>query len=254
MNAYYLKPSDKIAEYVQEILVLENEGSTMPFELNLFANGTPTLLFQTAKGRIKNNSNYLTLFGQTIAPEKLSIIGCFTLIAYFLKPHAIISLFQISAAELTDNPIDFDLLSHRHKANLKDQLLNATSTTAMLSLVDEYIFKLANRVAHEIPLIRYAADKIFRDPYPNILKELQKELYLTERTFQRSFERNVGVSPNQFRRICQFNNSFQQLNRHRSESLSAITYQNHYADQSHFIRTFREFTTLTPGEYISSTS
>lgn len=251
MKATYLKPADKISEYVQEILVLENHWAMTPFVLPLFANGTPTLLFQTAKGQIKNSSNYLTLFGQTVFPDTLTVNGNFTLIAYFLKPHSLISLFEISAQELTDNPIDLNLLSHGKTANIQEQLLNATSTIQMLALLDDYLYSLTTKNKSDSCLIKYATTKIIQNPGSKILREVQNELSVTERTFQRMFERNVGVSPNQFRRICQFNNAFQQLNRERTKSLTDITFDNGYADQSHFIRAFREFTNSTPTEYLS---
>ncbi|WP_017257776.1 helix-turn-helix domain-containing protein [Pedobacter arcticus] len=251
MNAYYLKPADKVSEYVQEILVIENHWVAVPFVLPLFANGTPTLLFQTAKGRIKNSSNYLTLFGQTIFPDRLIINDNFTLVAYFLKPHALVSLFGISAQELTNNPIDLNLLSHCKTANIQEQLLNATSTTQMLALLNDYLFNLSTKIKVATPLVKYATNKIVQNPHYKILREMQNELCITERTFQRMFERDIGTSPNQYRRICQFNNAFQQLNRKRTKNLTEITFQNGYADQSHFIRTFREFTNLTPTEYLN---
>jgi hypothetical protein len=43
--------------------------------LPLFANGTPILVFQTAKGQIKNQYNYLTLFGQTALADQLFVNG-----------------------------------------------------------------------------------------------------------------------------------------------------------------------------------
>ena len=250
MKAIYLKPADKISEYVQEILVIENNPPILPFVLPLFANGMPTLLFQTSKGRIKNNSNYLTLFGQTVVPETLTVDGSFTMIAYFLKPHSLVSLFGISAQELTDNPIDLNFLAHCKTAGIQEQLLNAPSTTQMLALLDNYLFKLSTKITTDLPSIIYATNKIAHNPYSKILREVQTELYVTERTFQRMFEKNVGVSPNQFRKICQFNNAFQQLNRDRTKKLTEITFSNGYADQSHFIRVFKEFTNATPTEYL----
>src|SRR5262249_31367340 len=135
--------------------------------------------------------------------------------------------------------------------SLQEQLLNAASTDAMIVLLNEYLFNLVKKVKVNTPLIKYATNKIVQDPHPKILKEVQDELWVTERTFQRMFQQQVGVSPNQFRRICQFNNAFQQLNRQRSESLAEITFRNGYADQSHFIRAFKEFTQLTPTDYLN---
>jgi AraC-like DNA-binding protein len=65
------------------------------------------------------------------------------------------------------------------------------------------------------------------------------------------FESNVGISPRLYKRICQFDAAFQQLNRRKFAKLSDIAYQNGYADQSHFIRSFKEFTNITPKEYLA---
>ena len=84
----------------------------------------------------------------------------------------------------------------------------------------------------------------------HILSEIQKDICVTERTLQRIFEKNIGVSPNQFRKIHQFNRAFRQLNNRQFQNLSDIAYDNDYADQSHYIRAFREFTNITPKEYL----
>lgn len=251
MKVMYLKPADKIAEYVQEILVLEDHWTGNPFVLPLFANGSPTLLFQTAKGNIQNSSNYLTLFGQTVAPDTLTINEPFKLIAYFLKPYSLISLFHISAQELTDNPIDLNSLPSCKTDSLLEQLLHAGTTAAMIGLLDGYLFNLSTRIKTDNQLIQYATRKIIQSPYDSVLRNMQDELCVTERTFQRLFERNVGVSPGKFRRISQFNNTFQQLNRQRNRSLTDLAFSNGYADQSHFIRTFKEFTNITPTAYLN---
>ena len=209
MNTSNPIPHPKIADYVQRILVLENFKVTSPFVLPLYANAAPTLLFQTAKGEIGKQTNYLTLFGQTVFPETLTIRDNFILIAYFFKPFALYSLFGVSARELTDNPIDLKLLPAKQMAELQERLLNTGSTGEMISLLDDYIYSLITRVKSDVKVIKFATDQIASKPSREILIEVQKELYLTERTFQRIFEKNIGISPN-LRRISQFNSAFQQ--------------------------------------------
>jgi len=248
MNVSYKKPADKVSEYVQDILVIEDCQVAVPFCLPLFANGTLTLLFHTAQGQLKGNSGYLTLFGQTILPDKLQIKDNFTLVAYFLKPLSLISLFGISPNELTDKPIDFNLLSKR--ADLQEQLLNSDTVGEMISVLDNYVFSLTPKNNKDKSLITYAAKRIFNSPTSHILSEIQKDICVSERTFQRMFEKNIGVSPNQFRKIHQFSKAFRQLNSRQFQNLSDIAYDNGYADQSHYIRVFKEFTAITPKEYL----
>ena len=245
-------PAKRISAYVERILVIDNYSINAPFALPLFANGTPTLLFLTTKAAINGNAtNYLTLFGQTVFPEKLTIREDFTLIAYFFKPFALFSLFGVSAKELTDYPIDLDLLQRSQANELKEKMLNAGTTTAMMKLLDEYIFNLIESSKAEIQLIQFATSIIANNPSKESLLNVQKELCMTERTFERLFDKRVGISPSLFRRICQFNSAFQQLNSRRFGKLTDLAFENGYADQSHFIRAFREFTNITPKEYLN---
>lgn len=244
-------PCDRISEYVQNILVIEKFDVTNPFVLPLYANGTPTLLFQTAKGKLKESSNNLTLFGQTIFPETLTINDNFTLIAYFFKPFSLFALFGISAKELTDNPINLNLLDSSNAKDLQEQLLNADSTENMLKLIDNYIFSLISKVKTETQLVKFATRQILKSPNQDTLKNVQNELYVTERTFQRMFKKNIGISPNQFRRIGQFSSAFKQLQQKQFENIFDIAFDNGYSDQSHFNRAFKEFTNITPKDYLN---
>jgi len=252
MKVRNFRPHEKIAEYVERILVIENYQITNPFSLPLFANGLPTLVFKSTKGTIKSNAtSHLTLFGQTIFPETLTFTEDFTLIAYFLKPYSLVSLFKLSAQELTDKPIDLNLLTPQKTLGLQEKLLNSGSIEEMTILLDNYILCLAEKSKIDRPTINYAAIKIANNFSKDILVSIQKELGITERTFERTFEKNIGVAPNLFRRICQFNSGFQQLNNRRFNKLSDIAFENGFADQSHYIRSFKEFTNITPKEYLN---
>jgi AraC-like DNA-binding protein len=252
MKVDNLKPNHLIAAYVERILVIDDTQISAPFALPLFANGTPTLLFISKKGTIKNRAtSHLLLFGQTILPEFLTFKEDFTLIAYFLKPFALMSLFGVAAYELTDKIIDINLLSPQITTELQERLLNAELIGDRVTLMDNYIAKLIAMSTPDNGIVGYATQKIVTSPGKEVLIQLQKELHITERTFQRTFEKHVGIAPNMYRRICQFNSAFQQLNNSRQVKLTDIAFRHSYADQSHFIRSFKEFTNLTPKQYLN---
>jgi AraC-like DNA-binding protein len=87
---------------------------------------------------------------------------------------------------------------------------------------------------------------------PEILSATLENLNISIRTFQRIFKKYVGVTPSQYRRICQFQFSFAQLRAKQFNKLTDVAFDNGFADQSHFIRSFREFTQITPQDYIRS--
>jgi AraC-like DNA-binding protein len=250
-KVYSPKPSERVADYVQRILVLENFSISSPFGMPLFANGTPTLLFVTSKASIADKpTNHLTLFGQTVFPTTLSIAESFSLIAYFLQPQCLTTLFKISASELTNQPVELNLIENKKASELQDQLLNASSTQEMICLLDNFILSGFSNKHRDEERVKHAAALIAKCPTKEILSKVLDQLFVTERTFERMFEQHIGVNPSLYRRICQFHNSFQQLNQRQFVKLSDVAFQNGYSDQSHFIRSFKEFANVTPKEYL----
>src|SRR5207244_3781128 len=104
------------------------------FTLPLYANGVPTLLYTSVKGKLNAaGANHLTLFGQTVSPETLTLTENFILIAYFFKPYCLLPLFGIEGHELTDNPVDIQLISSQNSfCTLKERLLNAKNVSASI--------------------------------------------------------------------------------------------------------------------------
>jgi hypothetical protein len=146
MKYGYKTPPDSIAEYVNNILVIEDFKISNPFTLPLFANGCPTLVFQTKKALLNQQSaGHFTLFGQTIKPGALTINEDFTLIAYFFKPHALISLFNVAGNELSDTHTDLNLLNQDSSAELQEKLLKSKCADDMIVLLNKYILRLIGK-------------------------------------------------------------------------------------------------------------
>jgi AraC-like DNA-binding protein len=245
-------PSPTVSGYVNGILVIENIHQRDAFTIPLYANGSPTLVFQTVKATKQNQTvGHLTLYGQTIRPDELIFHEAVTLIAYFFYPHSLKSLFGFSANELTDCSIDLNFFKQSREINLADQLLNANSLKNRLLLIDRFILKLASSSNIDTRKIFYVTNELRKNYSIGTLADIQTKLNTTERSLQRLFETHVGISPKMFNRICQFQSAFQQLNQYQFSKLSDLAFENGFSDQSHFIRVFKEFTGITPKEYIA---
>jgi AraC-like DNA-binding protein len=257
MNTTFLLPHPAIAGYVSDIVVIENNNVYRKAVLPLIARGYPSVTFQLTDpwliaGGDKKMDN-LVLYGQNIKPIALNIAGYVTVIAYFLYPHTLKTLFATEAKELTDTSMDLSLTKTAREMSLKEQLLNTPALGKRLELMNSYILKLAapsRKVNSEA--ISYATRIIQNNQGLISLPEVQRELYVTERTLQRLFESHVGISPKTFARICQFHSALQQLNRNQFSDMITVAYENGYADQSHLIRAFKEFTNYSPLEYLKA--
>ena len=253
MKYWYQKPHPLLSEYIRTVLILEGFSASNAEQLPLVTNGMPALLCRTEKSKEEiEEVLQLTLFGRSTTADSWTINDDTTIIAYFFKPFALSTVFNVPAKNLAQEPLDLPNWN-AHKTNaVKTQLVYAQSTIKKIEAIDNLLIHQLQENKNECEIIKYATDEIMCDPGTEILSAVLKKLKLNERTFQRIFKKYVGVTPNQYRRICQFQVSFEQLRGKGFNKLTDIAYDNGFADQSHFIRSFKEFTQITPNDYLRS--
>jgi AraC-like DNA-binding protein len=87
------------------------------------------------------------------------------------------------------------------------------------------------------------------------ISDIANKVGVNLKTFQRHFQKHLGCSPVEYRRICRFRSSLtNKLNNAQLKNLTEITYEEGYYDQSYFIKEFRKITNHNPKEFFKSTS
>ena len=256
INYQKLPPPENLKAFVQYIWVLESEGTDLSLKyFGPLADGCPGLIYQPWKiGRFYDQNDKLVpevfLYGQSIKLTQLYLAGNFKSIGICFYPNALKAVFGFNANELTDHCLDLNLLSGNQSFTLYEQLLNAPAISVQVKILTAYLYALIRKNNIQPDGITQAAlFQIIKSKGDISLKELQHYLRLSERTFQRKFEQHVGISPKLYARVCRFQASLNQLKNNAYAKLSDIAFDNGYADQSHFIRAFKEFAGYAPHEY-----
>jgi len=250
MDYKKIVPPQLLQPYVQFFWTMDQPDTTVPSTiLNPFADGCPGLMFHESIIPFKNDSKgvlpTVLLHGQTVQPVNIYMAGAFRAIGVCFAPNVIKTLFRIDAHMLTDECIDID--EAFPNAHVSERLLNARSATTRLKILTAFIATLIkNNEAYVEPVtaevmtaIRHANGKLS-------LRHLQQSMRLSERSIERRFTQHIGVSPKLFSQITRFQSSLLQLRSGKYETLSDVAFDNGYADQSHFIRSFKYFTGSSP--------
>ena len=254
MNYQQIQPPDYLRDYIRYFWTLESGADTFPKTFRTIPDGCPGLIFQQSeKGKFYQSNKQLPtifLFGQYTKHAELSSSGQFNAIGIYFYPNALKSIFGFNADELTNSCLDVNLLPVTHGCHLSEQLLNAPSVVSQIEVLSSYLLlQLHKNNTPENEVMHYAVSQLVRTNGSISLHELQKNLRISERSFERRFKQYVGISPKLFSRICRFQASLNQLRTSNYSKFSDIAFENNYADQSHFIRAFKEFAGFSPYQY-----
>jgi AraC-like DNA-binding protein len=251
MKYHQILPPDYLNQYVRYFWILENDNGFDGRIMSPFADGCPGIIFQhSSEGQFQDETENLVpevfLYGQTIQPVTLRVHGSFKSIGVCFYPYALKAIFGLHASELTDTCIDLTLITK----SIKELLLNSISPKNQFEIFSGFIkSQIVKREPQPDQATTYALNEIVKSKGNINLKNLQDYLKISERGFQRKFEQHVGISPKLFSRVCQFQASLHQLKNSNFTNLSDIAYDNGYADQSHFIRSFKSFAGFSPMQF-----
>lgn len=225
---------------------MEGSGEPAADEPVLFTNLSSVLVCHTVENEIRE----LTLYGKPAPAETWATHENSTIIAYFFKPFTVACLFDIPATEIAEKQIELSNWDAQRTMALKTQLLHAATVAEKIEVLDNLLKHLLHEHSREFEIVQYATDYMMCCPDKEAIATVLKAQNLNERTFQRLFKKYVGITPIQYRRICQFQHSFTQVKGKNFDKLADVAYDNGFADQSHFIRAFKEFTDTTPVDYL----
>lgn len=255
MEYHKILPPLQLSSYISFFWVLESGADEInPKKFKTVPDGLPGLIYQQPENGVFYQEGEklpsMFLYGQSTRPANIHISGSFRAMGIYFYPHALQSVFGIAAKELTDNSIDMVDLAGGQGIPMLEQFGECISIESKLKILTSFISKQVDRNnKRETALLPYVVSKIIQSKGIVSIKDLRLEVGLTERTFERKFLQSVGIPPRLFARICRFQAALNQLRHADFDKLSDLAYEHDYADQSHFIRVFREFTGFSPFEY-----
>ena len=222
-----------------------------PASYHIYADGCVGIAFCESANDVLFNATKtgkLFLYGQTVKPLKILYSSRFVIDVIYLQPYAIKQLFKIDAHELTDTCVDIELLDKQLANRMLEAFSRKERLDIMLSNISSKQKNHNGKPNHES--IAYATAMMMQESGNISISDLRAEVFLTERTFERQFLQYVGVTPSQYAKICRFYKALQQLNKNSFKSLTDVAHSSGYTDQPHFIHQFKEFTSITPSEYL----
>lgn len=192
------------------------------------------------------------LLGQITEQFYIEPTGYVNTFAIRFYPYGFANFIDSPLNELGNKETPLDQLFGNEKANqLSQEIIHAKTTIERVDIIERFLFSRLNNKAIIDHIVKSTIDAMFSSngskPLTAILKgDLQKR-----RQLERNFKKQIGVSPKQLSKVIRLQATLQLLLSQTSETLTDIAYENEYYDQPHFIKDFKEFTGITPKEFLT---
>jgi AraC-like DNA-binding protein len=200
---------------------------------------------------IKNNKeNKLTSAGITGIADSYNIfknsadIG--TVLVYFTEI-GFTHFSSYPANELFNLNLSLDDIFAKSKVHeVQEKLAIASTDNHRVKIVEQFLLTQLKNIQTD-QLIVEAIKLIYQSKGTIRVKGLNEKLFISPSPFEKRFRKVVGTTAKKFASIVRFNSVLDHMN--KTKSLSEICYENHFFDQAHFIKDFKQFTGDTPENF-----
>jgi AraC-like DNA-binding protein len=142
-------------------------------------------------------------------------------------------------------PADF-LKNYSDIRQLPDRLAACHTNAEKIARLEQVLVSKLTALQPD-PLIIRAIEKIRSAGGMLPIKQLTKQLYLSQDAFEKKFRQTVGTSPKHFSTIIRLRSA---IDKHSAgNSLTDTALSAGYYDQAHFIKDFKGFTGQPPGQF-----
>ena len=246
-------PIDSLKHLVRYYWSLDGrEYSISQLSIHSFADRYPRLIFQDIdcfESIINETGEEMPLCylkGVRTRPTEVFMHGAFSHFGVSFYPHALTTFFGMGADELTNQMPDINMV---YRCNLAERLRNITHLDRVAVLDSFLLGKMA-----KLSLDFTVQSIIHKKGGVGDMEMLTSSFRISERQLQRRFKKQVGVPLKRYERISRFELALNRLAAVDYSELTPIAYELGYADQSHFIKEFREFAGMSPYNFVRNKS
>jgi AraC-like DNA-binding protein len=234
------------------------EGVTAFHKENIIPKGIVEVIFNFSDGSpvlayLGDNQYHLGncfINGFNTTPVKIGLPEKQVFFGVQLQPLAVKKIFGIPACEFSDMVVDLAFIDSAFRS-LWYQLAEQNNFENRVSLFSNWMVRKLPDWQPREKLVNDSISAI--DQHDLSVTELANSLCYSPRQLSRKIAEATGMNTEEILLYKKYLHAVHLIH-HTDLSLTEITYQSHFSDQSHFIKSFKTYTNMTPGEYKASRS
>ena len=174
-----------------------------------------------------------------------------SMIGVHFRPGGAVRVLGVPAHELAGAHVDLDAVWGSSAGELRERLCAAATPVKRFAVLEK---ALVSRLGWSLP--RHDAIPIALDAFEQAdaavrVRDIAREVGLSQRRFIQLFTAEVGLTPKLYGRVRRFQRARELVRRVTEPDWAALAVTCGFFDQSHLIRDFEEFSGLSPEAYLS---
>jgi len=254
MRLIKIKPDTRLAKYIEFYWLMESMH-TGKLHTSMLPATAPEIVFNLTSSNIYMGagSNVQTTPGIELIGSFNTTIPVFTeqpftLLGIRFFPAAMHCCFHTNMQHLINQSVEASCVAGDEIEQLQEQLYEASCLTKRVSLLNGYLLHKFYKHNLEVDKFFSFFNWVQKTDAGITVEKIACKLGYSYRYTQKLFHRYIGISPQQYVQIKRLHNAILLMNS-SEKSLTEIAYHCGYADQSHFIRTFKSFIGQTPLQF-----
>jgi AraC-like DNA-binding protein len=210
-------------------------------------------VWESAVGDKFYKTPQIELWGQITKPLAIRSKGKHAMFGIRFLTHSAAYFFNDEIGVFNDRVSDLSDVIGKSITTLHSQLLETKETSRRIDIVEHFLLNrlaLSEKRAFRIGKVADILNCIKRNSSVSNINAVAFAHGITPRYLHKLIFQNTGLSPKSFDKINRFQLSLRLMA--KNKPLTAVAYDCGYFDQSHFIRDFKSFTSVTPSAYLEN--
>jgi len=260
MNITIVKPSEKLKDHIQKITVFRT-SQKIKYQQKLTPSPFSCLSYNhydipdfKVKSKVIIPENKIQLTGPKTDDNIYALHnGKLSQVLIELTPSSFYYLFGHSPAGIVNQTVAISKIIPETKSlALTEWLAENNNSRSHIRKLTEFI---EEKIASALPRIDYVDDsiKLIDKSSGNItVHSVCDQINKSERQFNRKFSEIIGIPPIQYIKIRQLHFVINRIHRNHFQSIKELAYDTGFYDPSHFNKSFKKLTGMSPGAFIKS--
>ncbi len=192
------------------------------------------------------------LLGQITEQFYIEPTGYVNTFAVRFYPYGFANFVGLPLNELANKETPLNKLFGDDKAGrLSEEITEAKTASQRINIVEAFLFERLNEKATIDNIVRSTIDTMFLSRGSKSVSAILKDDPTKRRQLERKFIKQIGISPKQLGKVIRLQAALKMLLNRETDTLTGIAYENGYYDQAHFTKDFKEFTGVTPKDFLA---